>query len=247
MVNRWGNNGNSDRLIFLSSKITADDDCSHEVKRCLLLGRKVMTNLDSIFKSRDITLPTKVYLVIAMVFPVVMYGCESWTWKNAEHWRINAFKLWCWRRLEGPLDWKEIKPVNPKGNKFWLFSGKTDAEAETPILWPPDVKNWLEMTLMLGKIEGRRRGWQRIKWLDGITKSLDMSFSKFWESVMARKAWHAVVHGVTKSWARLSDWRVVIILKAPWPVSTHGMTAPLSTIWGWLQTGTYYIGCWWWT
>ena len=104
-------------FIFLGSKITADGDCSHEIKRCFLLGRKAMTNLDSILKSRDITLPAKVHLVKAMVFPVVMYGCESWTIKKAEHQRIDAFELWCWRRLESPLDYKEIKQVNPKGNQ----------------------------------------------------------------------------------------------------------------------------------
>ena len=130
-------------LIFWGSRITADGDCSHEIKRRLLLGRKVMANLDSIFKSRDITLSTKVCLVKAMVFPVVMYGCESWTIKKAEGRRIDAFELWCWRRLLRVLDCKEIQAVNPKGNHSWIFIGRTDAEAETPILWPPDVKNCL--------------------------------------------------------------------------------------------------------
>ena len=115
-------------------KITADGDYSHKIKRRLLLGRKVMTNLDSILKSRDITLPTKVHLVKAMVFPVVMYGCESWTVKKAEPWRIDAFELWCWRRLLSPLDCKEIQPVPPKGDQSWVFIGRTDVEAETPIL-----------------------------------------------------------------------------------------------------------------
>ena len=128
-------------LIFLGSKITAGSDCSHEIKRCLLLGRKVMTNLDSIFKSRDITLPTKVHIVKATVFPVVMYGCESWTVKKAEHRRIDAVELWCWRRLLSPLDCKEIQPVHPKGDQSWVFIGRTDAEAETPILWPPHEKS----------------------------------------------------------------------------------------------------------
>ena len=129
-------------FILGGSKITADGDCSHEIKRRLLLGRKVMTNLDSIFKSRDITLPTNVHLVKAMVFPVVMYGCESWTVKKAEHRRIDAFELWCWRRLlESPLDCKEIQPVHPKGDQSWVFIGRTDAKAETPILWPPHVKS----------------------------------------------------------------------------------------------------------
>ena len=149
---------------YLGSKITADDDCSHEIKRRLLLGRKVMTNLDSILKSRDITLPTKVHLVKAMVFLVVMYGCESWTVKKAEHWRIDAFELWCWRRLffffflektlESPLDCKEIQPVHSKGDQSWVFFGGTDAEAESPVLWPPHVKSWL-----IGKDSDAGRDW----------------------------------------------------------------------------------------
>ena len=130
-------------FILGGSKITADGDCSHEIKRCLLLGRKVMINLDSILKSRDITLSTKVHLVKAMVFPVVMYGCESWTIKKAERQRIDAFELWCWRRLESPLDCQEIQPVHPKGDQSWVFIGRTDVEGETPILWPPDAKSWL--------------------------------------------------------------------------------------------------------
>ena len=125
-------------FIFLDSKITVDGVWSHEIKRKLLLGRKAMANLDSILKSRDITLPTKVHLVKAMVFPVVMYGCERWIIKKAEHRRIDAFELWCWRRL---LDCKAIQPVHPKGNQFWILIGRTDVQAETPILWPPDVKN----------------------------------------------------------------------------------------------------------
>ena len=141
MENRWGNSGNSGRLYCLGFKITADGDCSHEAKRCLLLGRKVLTNLDSILKSRDITLPTKAHLVKAMVFPVVMYGCESWTIKKAEHQRIDAFELWCRIKLLSPLDCKEIQPVHPKRNQSGIFVGRTDAEAETSILWPPDVKS----------------------------------------------------------------------------------------------------------
>ena len=119
---------------LLGSRITADVDCSHEIKRCLLLGRKAMANLDSILKSRDITLPTKVSLVKAMVFSVVMYGCESWTIEKAECQRIDAFQLWCWRRFLSPLDCKEIQPVHPKGDQSWVFIGRTDVEAETPIL-----------------------------------------------------------------------------------------------------------------
>ena len=129
-------------FIFGGSKITAHGDCSHEIKRCLLLGWKVMTNLDSIFKSRDIALPTKVHLVKAMVFPVVMYGCESWTVKKAEHRRIDAFELWCWRRLlKSPLDCKEIQPVHSERDQPWDFFGRNDAKAETPVLWPPHVKS----------------------------------------------------------------------------------------------------------
>ena len=127
-------------LFFSGSKITVDSDCSNEIKRHLLLGRKVMTNPDSIFKSRDITLPTKVHLVKAVVFLVVMYGCESWSVKKAECQRIDAFELWCWRRLESPLDCKEIQPVHPKGDRPWVFFGRSDAKAETPVLWPPHEK-----------------------------------------------------------------------------------------------------------
>ena len=126
-------------FIFLGSKITADGDCSHEIKRRLLLGGKAMNNLDSILKSRDITLPPKVHLVKAMVFPVIMYGCESWTVKKAKCQRINAFELWCWIRLEKPLDCKETQPVHHKGDQSWVFIGRTDVE--TPVIWPPDVKS----------------------------------------------------------------------------------------------------------
>ena len=128
-------------FIFLGSKITADGDFSHEIKRCLLLGRKVMTNLDSIFKTRDIILSTKVHLVKAMVFPVVMYGCESWTIKKAEHRSIDAFELWCWRRLESPLDCKKIQLVHSEGDQPWDFFGGNDAKAEIPVLWQPHVKS----------------------------------------------------------------------------------------------------------
>ena len=129
-------------FLFLGSRITADGDCSHEIKIHLLLERKAMTKLDSIFKSRDITLPTKVCLVKAMVFPVVMYGCESWTIKKAEQRRIDAFKLWCWRRLlKSPLDCKEIQPVHSEGDQLWDFFGRNDAKTETPVFWPPDAKS----------------------------------------------------------------------------------------------------------
>ena len=128
-------------FIFVGSEITADGDCSHEIKRHLLLGRKVMTNLDSILKIRDIALPAKVHLVKVMVFSVVMYGCESCTIKKAERQRIDAFELWCWRRLEGLLDCKEIQPVHLKGDQSWVFIGRTDIATETPVFWPPDGKN----------------------------------------------------------------------------------------------------------
>ena len=158
MANRKGKSGNSDRFIFLDSKITVDSDCSHEIKRSLLLGRKVMTKLDSILKSRNITLPTKVCLVKAMVFPVVMYGCESWTVKKA----LMLLKNWCFstvvlaKTLEGPLDCKGMKLVNPKGNQSWIFTGRTDVEAETPILRPPDVTSWL-----IGKDPDAGKDWRR--------------------------------------------------------------------------------------
>ena len=141
-------------FIFGGSKVTADGDCSHEIKRHLLHGRKVITNLDSILKSRDITLPTNVCLVEAMVFPVVMYGWESWIVKKVEHWRIDAFELWCWRRLESPMDCQENPPVHPKGDQSWVFTGRTDAEAETPILWPPHGKSWF-----IGKDPDAGREW----------------------------------------------------------------------------------------
>ena len=143
-------------FILLGSKITAYGDGRHEIKRHLLLGRKTMTNLDSLLRSRDVTLPTKVHVVNTMVFPVVRYGYESWTIKKAECWIIDTFKLWFWGRLlRVPLDYKEIKPVNPKGNQSWIFIGRTDTKAETLIFWPPDAKNWL--------IEKKLWCWERLK------------------------------------------------------------------------------------
>jgi len=198
-------------FIFLGSKIRGGGECSHEIKRRLFLGRKALTNLDSVLKSIDITLLTQFHLVKAMVFAVVMCGCESWTIKKSEHWRIVAFELYCWRRL-WRVPWTSrrfnqsiLKEINPEYSLEGLIL-KLQLQYFGHLMWIADS---FEKTLMLGKMEGRRRrGQWRRRLLDGITDSTDMSLSKLREMVMDREAWHAEVHGIMKSQTWLSNWTI---------------------------------------
>ena len=194
-------------IIFSGFRITADRDCSHEIKRRLLLGGKVITNLDSVLKSRDITLPTKVHQSKLCFFSVVMYGCESWTVKNAERWRTDAFELWRWRRLLR-VPWaarRSNQSILKEIISEYSLEGlvlKLKLQDFGYLMWR---FNSSEKTLMMERLKAEAEGTDRTRWLDGITDSLDMSFSKLWEMVKDREAWHASLYGVTKSWTRLSN------------------------------------------
>ena len=225
-------------LILGGSEITADGDCSHEIQRHLLLRRKAITYLDSIFKSRDITLPTKVHLVKGMVFPVILYGCETWTIKKAEHWRIDAFEPWCWRRfLRVPWTTRRsnqsiLKEISP-GCSLEELKLKLKLQYFGDLMRRTDS---LGKTLMLGKIEGRRRrGWQRTRCLNGITDLMDMSLSKLRELELDREAWHSAVHGVSKSRTWLSHWTTTTTTRLFWLLQFRRI------VWVWEDVISYFI------
>ena len=220
MANRSGKGGSSDRFLLLGSEITVEGDCCHEIRRRLLLGRKAMTYLDSVLKSRDITLPTKVCIIKAMVFPVVIYGCESWIVKKVDSQKIGAFKLRCWKRLLR-VSWT-ARRSNQSILKSTLNSHRKDyAEAETPVIWSSDVNNWLT-----GKVPDAGKDWgqeekreKKLRWLDAITDSADVRLNKLQGIVKDGEDWRIAVHGVAKSWTWLRNWTTTGKIGLSWQLS----------------------------